>query len=160
MPQFEPYLTYPSIVKSKANDSSLARYLEPGNYCEDSSGCIAKCELQFGHCRLISVRSKVREFSYLSFRSPELGQPFWSTLPLVVAVIGVEVSNPNVKVSHKSDPSVQSKLVKRDSRSTFSEEEIRARAYQIYEFRGKTDNHADEDWSQAEAELMEHVGGK
>jgi len=43
---------------------------------------------------------------------------------------------------------------------TFSEEEIRARAYQIYEFGGKTDNHADEDWSQAEAELMEHVGGK
>ena len=70
------------------------------------------------------------------------------------------MSNPNVKVSHKSDPSVQSKLVKRDSTSTFSEEEIRARAYQIYEFRGKTDNHADEDWSQAEAELMEHVGGK
>ena len=41
MPQFEPYLTYPSIVKSRANDSSLARYVEPGNYCEDSSGCIA-----------------------------------------------------------------------------------------------------------------------
>jgi hypothetical protein len=44
--------------------------------------------------------------------------------------------------------------------STFSEEEIRNRAYQIYEFRGKTDNHADEDWSQAETELMELVGGK
>jgi hypothetical protein len=44
--------------------------------------------------------------------------------------------------------------------STFSEEEIRTRAYQIYEFRGKTGSHADEDWSQAETELMELVGGK
>ncbi|MGO9432786.1 MAG: DUF2934 domain-containing protein [Terracidiphilus sp.] len=44
--------------------------------------------------------------------------------------------------------------------TTFSEEEIRTRAYQIYEFRGRTDNHADEDWSLAETELMELVGGK
>jgi len=109
---------------------------------------------------LISVRSKVREFSYLSFRSPELGQPFWSTLPLVVAVIGVEVSNPIVKVSQKPDPSTQPRPVKRDSMRTFSEEEIRARAYQIYEFRGKTGSHPDEDWSQAETELMERGGGK
>jgi hypothetical protein len=102
----------------------------------------------------------VREFSYFSFRSPELGQPFWSSLLLAVAVTGVEVSNPSVKVSQKSDPSTQPKPVKRDSMSTFSEEEIRTRAYQIYEFRGKSDNHADEDWSQAETELMELVGGK
>jgi hypothetical protein len=102
----------------------------------------------------------VRELFYLSFRSPELGQPFWSSLPLVVPVIGVEVSNPNVKVSQSSDPSTQPKPVKRDSMSTFSEEEIRTRAYQIYEFRGNTDDHADEDWSQAETELMELVGGK
>jgi hypothetical protein len=102
----------------------------------------------------------VREFSYLSFRSPELGQPFWSSFPLVVAVTGVEVFNPSVKGSQKSDPSAQPKPVKRDSMSTFSEEEIRTRAYQIYEFRGKTGSHADEDWSQAETELMELVGGK
>ena len=68
--------------------------------------------------------------------------------------------NPSVKVSQKSDPSAQPKPVKRDSMSTFSEEEIRTRAYQIYEFRGKTGSHADEDWSQAETELMELVGGK
>jgi hypothetical protein len=103
---------------------------------------------------------EVREFSYISFRSPELGQPFWSTLPLVVAVTGVEVSNPIVKVSQKPDPSTQPKPVKRDSMRTFSEEEIRTRAYQIYEFRGKTGSHADADWSQAETELMERVGGK
>ena len=70
------------------------------------------------------------------------------------------MSNPNVKVSQKSDSSAQPKPLKRDSMTTFSEEEIRTRAYQIYEFRGRTDNHADEDWSQAETELMELVGGK
>ena len=70
------------------------------------------------------------------------------------------MSNPNVKVSQKSDSSTQPKPFKRDSMTTFSEEEIRTRAYQIYEFRGRTDNHADEDWSQAETELMELVGGK
>jgi hypothetical protein len=102
----------------------------------------------------------VRELSYLSFRSPELGQPFWSSLPLVVTVIGVEVSNPNVKVSQKSDRSTEPKPVKTDSVSTFSEEEIRTRAYQIYELRGKTGNHALEDWSRAETELMELVGRK
>ncbi len=70
------------------------------------------------------------------------------------------MSNPNVKVSQTSDRSTEPRPVKRDSMSTFSEEEIRNRAYQIYEFRGKTDNHADEDWSQAETEQMELVGGK
>jgi Protein of unknown function (DUF2934) len=102
----------------------------------------------------------VREFSYLSFRSPELGQPFWSFLLLVVTTSGVEVSNPNVKVSPKSDSSTQPKPFTRDSMTTFSEEEIRTRAYQIYEFRNRTDNHADEDWSRAETELMELVDGR
>jgi DUF2934 family protein len=100
----------------------------------------------------------VREISYFSFRPPELGQPFWSFLLLVVTISGAEVSNSNVKVTQRSGPSTQPKPVKRDSTSTFSEEEIRTRAYQIYESRNG--NHADEDWSQAETELMELVGGK
>jgi hypothetical protein len=70
------------------------------------------------------------------------------------------VSNPKVRVSQKSDPFKQPKAFKSDSASTFSEEEIRSRAYQIYESRGRTNNHADEDWSQAQTELMELVGGK
>jgi Protein of unknown function (DUF2934) len=70
------------------------------------------------------------------------------------------VSNPKVQVSQKSDPSKQPKPLKTDSASTFSEDEIRARAYQIYESRGSTHNRADEDWSQAETELMELVDGK
>lgn len=70
------------------------------------------------------------------------------------------MSNPKVNVSQKSAPSTEPKSVKKDSMSTFSEEEIRIRAYQIYESRGRNGNHADEDWNQAETELMELEGGK
>jgi hypothetical protein len=70
------------------------------------------------------------------------------------------VSNPKVQVSQKSDPSKQPKPFKKESASTFSEDEIRTRAYLIYESRCGAGDHADEDWSQAETELMELVGGK
>jgi Protein of unknown function (DUF2934) len=70
------------------------------------------------------------------------------------------VSKPKVQVSQKSVPSKNQEPSKDDSGSTFSDDEIRARAYQIYESRGRAHNHADEDWSQAETELMELVGGK
>ncbi len=70
------------------------------------------------------------------------------------------MSNPKVKGGQKSGPSKQLKPFKKDSASTFSEDEIRTRAYRIYESRGGAGNHADEDWSQAETELMELVGGK
>ena len=103
---------------------------------------------------------KVREIVHLSFRSPELGQPFWSFLLLVVTAHGVKLPNPKVKVSQKPAASTQPTAVKANSMSTFSDEEIRTRAYQIYEFRDRTDNHQAEDWSQAETELMELVGGK
>ena len=70
------------------------------------------------------------------------------------------MSNPKVKVSQKSDPSTPPKPFQKDPDSTFSQDEIRARAYQIYESRDRTDNNPDEDWIQAETELMELVGGK
>jgi hypothetical protein len=70
------------------------------------------------------------------------------------------VSNPKVQIGQKSDPSKQPKPSKKDSASTFSEDEIRARAYEIYESRGSIHNRADEDWSQAQSELMDMVGGK
>jgi hypothetical protein len=41
---------------------------------------------KLGQPRSISVRLILREIFYLSFRPPELGQPFWSFLLLVVAV--------------------------------------------------------------------------
>ena len=43
---------------------------------------------------------------------------------------------------------------------TFSDEEIRVRAYQIYESSDRTNRHADQNWFQAQTELMEMVGGK
>jgi DUF2934 family protein len=70
------------------------------------------------------------------------------------------MSNPKVQIGQKSAPSTQPKPFKKDSASTFSDDEIRARAYQIYESRGRTGNSPEEDWSQAETELTELVGGK
>ena len=70
------------------------------------------------------------------------------------------MSSPKVQVGQKSDPSRQPNPFKKESVSTFSEEEIRTRAYQIYEFRNRTNANPDEDWIQAETELMELVGGK
>jgi DUF2934 family protein len=40
-----------------------------------------------------------------------------------------------------------------ESRSTNSEEQIRQRAYELYEARGREDGHDFEDWQQAETEI-------
>ena len=37
--------------------------------------------------------------------------------------------------------------------TTPDEENVRARAYELYEVRGRIDGHADEDWLQAEGEV-------
>ena len=43
---------------------------------------------------------------------------------------------------------------KRDAAiTTHDEENVRARAYELYEVRGRIDGHAEEDWLQAEGEL-------
>ncbi len=70
------------------------------------------------------------------------------------------MSNPKVQVTQKSDPFRQQETFKKDPASSFSQDEIRARAYQIYESRDRNGNHADEDWSQAETELIELVHAK
>jgi hypothetical protein len=70
------------------------------------------------------------------------------------------VSNPKVTVGQESGPFKKQEIFKKDSASTFSEEQIRTRAYQIYESRGRTGNDADKDWSQAQSELMDLMGGK
>jgi hypothetical protein len=70
------------------------------------------------------------------------------------------VSNPKAQASQRSDPSKQQETLTKDSAGTFSEDQIRTRAYQIYESRDRTVNTPDEDWIQAETELMELVGGK
>lgn len=70
------------------------------------------------------------------------------------------MSNPKVKVSQKPDPFRQQETFQKDPVGTFSQDEIRIRAYQIYESRDRNGNHADEDWSLAETELMELVHRK
>jgi hypothetical protein len=37
--------------------------------------------------------------------------------------------------------------------TTHDEEKVRARAYELYEVRGRIDGHAEEDWLQAEGEV-------
>ena len=45
-------------------------------------------------------------------------------------------------------------LTKRDAAITAHDEEnVRARAYELYEVRGRIDGHAEEDWLQAEGEV-------
>ena len=45
-------------------------------------------------------------------------------------------------------------LTKRDTAiTTHDEENVRARAYELYEVRGRIDGHAEEDWLQAEGEV-------
>jgi hypothetical protein len=39
--------------------------------------------------------------------------------------------------------------------TTHDEENVRARAYEVYEVRGRIDGHAEEDWLQAEGEVAE-----
>ncbi len=70
------------------------------------------------------------------------------------------MSNPKVQVSPKSTPPKQAEHSKQAPPGTFSDEEIRIRAYQIYESSDRTNKRADEDWSQAQTELMELLGGK
>lgn len=57
-------------------------------------------------------------------------------------------------------PSIQPEPSTNESMSTFSENEIRTRAYQIYESGDRNSNSAAADWNQAKVELMELVGGK
>jgi hypothetical protein len=44
-------------------------------------------------------------------------------------------------------------LTKTDAASTPLQENVRARAYELYEVRGRIDGHAEEDWLQAEGEV-------
>jgi hypothetical protein len=47
-------------------------------------------------------------------------------------------------------------LTKRDAAITTQDEEnVRARAYELYEVRGRIDGHAEEDWLQAEGEVAQ-----
>jgi hypothetical protein len=77
-----------------------------------------------------------------------------------LCIAGVEVSNPKFKVNSKFTPRTPAQPSQQAAVGTFSDEEIRVRAYQIYESSDRTNQHADADWFQAQTELMELVGGK
>jgi hypothetical protein len=70
------------------------------------------------------------------------------------------MSNSKDQVTQKADAFRQRDTFKKDPVGTFSDEEIRIRAYQIYESGNRNGNHADDDWSQAETELMELLHAK
>lgn len=51
-------------------------------------------------------------------------------------------------------------LTTRDAAVATPEEKVRARAYELYETRGRIDGHAEEDWLQAECEAAGSNGRK
>jgi hypothetical protein len=63
------------------------------------------------------------------------------------------------QVTPRANAFRQPETFKKDT-ANFSQDEIRARAYQIYESRDRNGNHAEEDWSQAETELIELLHAK
>ncbi len=67
---------------------------------------------------------------------------------------------PNAQVSAEAVSLMEQQSCPQVPASTFSDEEIRVRAYQIYESSNRTTKHAEADWFQAQTELMEMVGGK
>ena len=70
------------------------------------------------------------------------------------------MSKPKVQVAPKAISPIQAEPVQSVSENTFSDDEIRTRAFQIYESRDRNSNNPDEDWSQAQTELTEMLGGK
>ena len=70
------------------------------------------------------------------------------------------MSNPQDQVTYQAFPFRQQETLTKDSAGSFSDEEIRTRAYQIYESRDRNGNHSADDWSQAEIELMELLHAK
>ena len=70
------------------------------------------------------------------------------------------MSKSKIQVSVKATSPILAEPVQSVSANVFSDDEIRVRAYQIYESRNRNGNNPDEDWSQAQTELTELLGGK
>jgi hypothetical protein len=70
------------------------------------------------------------------------------------------MSNSKDQVTQKAGAFRQPEVFKKDPPGTFSDEEIRTRAYQIYESGDRNGNNAADDWSQAETELIELLHAK
>ena len=60
-----------------------------------------------------------------------------------------------MKAINQGETSMNTELLTNRDRAltTHDEENVRARAYELYELRGRIDGHAEEDWLQAEGDL-------
>lgn len=67
---------------------------------------------------------------------------------------------PKTQNTQNSPALNHSEPYKTDPVPTFSEDQIRTRAYQIYESGNRNNNNPNADWSQAETELMELLHAK
>jgi hypothetical protein len=70
------------------------------------------------------------------------------------------MSNSRDQATQKADAFRQRDTFKKDPVGTFSDEEIRTRAYEIYESGNRNGNNAEGDWIQAETELVELLHAK
>ena len=70
------------------------------------------------------------------------------------------MSNPKVQNTQKPSVSKHSEPYKTEPVRIFSEDQIRTRAYQIYESGNRNSNNPDADWNQAQTELMELLHAK
>jgi len=65
-----------------------------------------------------------------------------------------QADSTQMETINQGEKSMKSELLtKRDAAITNDEENVRARAYELYEVRGRIDGHAEEDWLQAEGEV-------
>jgi hypothetical protein len=85
--------------------------------------------------------------------------PNLTVLPQL-CIAAAEVIKPKIQHKQKPVPSTQPKPSLNESVTTFSENEIRTRAYHIYEPGNRNASNAAADWNQAEVELIELIGGK
>jgi hypothetical protein len=59
-----------------------------------------------------------------------------------------------MKVRNRGEKPMKPELLPQgDAAITTQEENVRARAYELYEVRGRIDGHAEDDWLQAESEV-------
>jgi hypothetical protein len=65
-----------------------------------------------------------------------------------------DVIDPKINIRSKPTPSAQSEsLIKGNAAVARADAAVQARAYQLYELRGRSDGHAERDWYQAETDL-------
>ena len=71
----------------------------------------------------------------------------------------VDVIDPKINIRSKPTPTGQSEfLTKGNAAIARADTEVQTRAYELYELRGRSDGHAEQDWYQAETDLRDRNG--